>query len=312
MHSFDRPFFKRLRPNDTPQNGNKQGGFILTRELEQFLPKIEMPTDANPAPGVTIRAALFDDAAFMGIVDARYHYQSWGNNKVEPRITRNLGAIRNLSKGDDFLLMERSLSDPLFYRLTLLRAGTAAHKALEGKVGTRRWGAVDPKDPPLGEHEIAASEKEQEQHETLPLELFDNDAALTESKTKRVARSRAFSRRLLPIYDFRCAVCGNGHAGENSWEVEAAHIVPRGMKGADDARNGLALCRSHHWAFDQGLFGIRPDLTVVVRSEAASDARNSHLLPFNGKKISTPAATAPQPAAEALVWHLENVAKIKD
>lgn len=310
MEEFDRPFFKRLARNDTPENRNNQGGFILTRELERFFPGIEKPTPGNPAPGIKIRAALFDGATNMGIVETRYHYQSWRGKRIEPRITGALGPIRNLSRGDDFLLMERSLSDALFYRLTLHRAGTVGHQVLETAVGTRRWGPLTPSDPPLEEQEIATSEEEQETHEALPLNLFDNDAALNETQVKRVARSRAFSRRLLPIYDFRCAVCGNGHAGEKAWEVEAAHIVPRGLKGADDARNGLALCRSHHWAFDQGLFGIRPDLTIVLRSSAAAEARNAHLLSFSGRKIATPASTDPQPAAEALAWHLKNVAQI--
>ena len=28
--------------------------------------------------------------------------------------------------------------------------------------------------------------------------------------------------------------------------------------------SGLELCRLHHWTFDQGLVGIRPDATVEV------------------------------------------------
>jgi hypothetical protein len=35
---------------------------------------------------------------------------------------------------------------------------------------------------------------------------------------------------------------------------QAAHIVPKNKNGTDDPRNGLTLCRAHHWAFDAGLF----------------------------------------------------------
>ncbi len=35
-------------------------------------------------------------------------------------------------------------------------------------------------------------------------------------------------------------------------EARAAHIKPRAMLGADDVRNGPALCLDHHWAWDQG------------------------------------------------------------
>lgn len=311
MYDFDDPFFKRLRKNDTPENRNKQGGFVLVRALERFFPELDKPSASNTSPETAIRAALFDGTNAIGIVDTKYKYESWGGKRKEPRITGNLGSIRNLAKADDFLVMERSLSDPFFYRLTLHRAGTLGYKALLASVGTRRWGAVDIKQPPLGEQEVADSVVEQRTHENLPLQLFDNDAAMTESRVKKIARSRAFSRRLLPIYDYRCAVCGNGHAGDKTWEVDAAHIVPRGLKGADDARNGLVLCKSHHWAFDQGLFGVRPDMTIVLRESAARDARNAHLLAFDGKEIEKPKQTDPQPAAEALAWHLKHIAKIK-
>ncbi len=311
MHEFDRPFFKELTPNDTPETGAKIYGVRLAKELEPFFPKLPDPTDEEPAPGITIRAALFDGNAAVGVVDTRYHYQSWGNTRSpEPRITGKLGPIRSIAKGGDLLLMERSLLDPLFFRLTLHRAGTPGYSAIKSAVGSRTSGPVDVAAPPVAEEDVIESEEQQREQETLPLELFDNDAALNESRVKRIARSKAFSRRLLPIYDYKCAVCKKGHASEKSWEVEAAHIVPRNLKGADDARNGLVLCKSHHWAFDQGLFGIRPDMKIALRPSAACDARNAHLLAFDGQEIERPKQTDPHPAAEALAWHLKNIAQI--
>lgn len=32
-------------------------------------------------------------------------------------------------------------------------------------------------------------------------------------------------------------------------------------------RNGLALCKIHHSAYDHGILGIRPDLVVEVRAD---------------------------------------------
>ncbi len=199
------------------------------------------------------------------------------------------------------------LTDPLFYRLTLHRAGTPGYADMLSAAGARRWGAVDARDTPVKEAEIVSAEQDQETRELSPLELFDNDAALTETRVMRIARSKAFSRRVLPVYDFRCAVCGTGHAGEKAWEAEAAHIVPRGVKGADDARNGLALCRSHHWAFDQGLFGILPDRKITVHPSAAADIRNAHLVAFDGQNIREPNNPSLRPDAQALAWHLKNV-----
>lgn len=221
---------------------------------------------------------------------------------------RSLGPLRNVASADDFLIIERSLSDPDFYRLTLHRSGTPAFKALNAQTIGRRWGPVDIKDSPVPETEIITSLVEQQTHEAAPLYLFDNNAALQETRTKRIARSQAFSRRVLPIYEFRCAVCGHAHAaGNGSTEAEAAHIVPRGLKGADDARNGIALCRSHHWAFDKGLFGVQPDRRIILRPEATAEARNAHLLSHAGSSIREPMIAALRPAPNALEWHLRNI-----
>lgn len=312
MHDFDRPLFKRLAHNDTGAAAGHQGGVVIPKDMDRYFPQLSgAVTFANPTIDKHIRAALFVGSLQVGLVETRYQYQTWGGARSpERRLTGELGPLRNVAAADDFMIIERSLSDPDFYRLTLHRAGTAAFAALVAKVGARRWGPVDIRDIPVPETDIVASLAEQQTHEAAPLNLFDNTAALQETRTKRIARSQAFSRRLLPLYEHRCAVCGSAHGAANgTTEAEAAHIVPRGLKGADDARNGLALCRSHHWAFDRGLFGIRPNRRVVVRPAAAADARNSHLVPYDGQLIRNPANAALQPALNALAWHLANIVK---
>lgn len=312
MHQFDRPLFKRLAHNDTGAAAGHQGGVLIPKDMDRYFPQLSgAATPANPTVDKHIRAALFVDSLHVGLVETRYQYQTWGGARPpERRLTGELGPLRNVAAAHDFMIIERSLSDPDFYRLTLHRAGTPAFTALVAKVGARRWGPIDIRDIPVPETDIVSSLAEQQTHEAAPLDLFDNTAALQETRTKRIARSQAFSRRLLPLYEHRCAVCGNAHGATNgATEAEAAHIVPRGLRGADDARNGLALCRSHHWAFDRGLFGIGPDRRVVVRAAAAADARNGHLAPFNGQLIRSPTNAALQPALTALAWHLANIVK---
>jgi putative restriction endonuclease len=81
------------------------------------------------------------------------------------------------------------------------------------------------------------------------------------------ARDAAFSRRIKEQYDYTCAICGTRRlTPDENPEVEAAHIVPRAEGGPDDLRNGLALCKLHHWAFDCGWIAIDDDLGVVVNS----------------------------------------------
>ena len=53
-------------------------------------------------------------------------------------------------------------------------------------------------------------------------------------------------------------------------EAEAAHIIGKDVLGTDDPRNGLALSRTAHWAFDHGLFTISPEYELIVHKEAKS------------------------------------------
>ena len=310
MHDFDRPLFKKLANNDTGAAAGHQGGIVITTDMAVYFPQLTVPTSSlSPTVDIGVRAALFLENVQVGLVDTRYQYQTWGGTRLERRLTSNLGAIRRAASKHDYLIIERSLSDPNFYRLTLLRKGTQEFKAFAAKVGSRNWGPVDLSDTPVAETQIISFEKMQESRELSPFNMFDSSAVLRDSRVARIARSAAFKRRLLPLYDYRCAICGLSHAGKSGhWEAEAAHIVPRSLKGADDARNGLVLCKSHHWAFDSGLFGIASNRTVVLQPAAAAEPRNAHLLPFQGKPITGPSITSFEPSPDALAWHRENVA----
>lgn len=65
-------------------------------------------------------------------------------------------------------------------------------------------------------------------------------------------------------YTTRCAVCSLGH----SQLLDAAHIVPdRDELGVASVRNGLALCKIHHAAFDAHILGVRPDHVIEIRQD---------------------------------------------
>ncbi len=73
-----------------------------------------------------------------------------------------------------------------------------------------------------------------------------------------------FRATVLRAYDTRCAVCALRHRQL----LDAAHIVPdRAEAGIAAVRNGLALCKIHHAAYDCHVLGIRPDLVVEIRAD---------------------------------------------
>ena len=74
---------------------------------------------------------------------------------------------------------------------------------------------------------------------------------------------RAFRERVLDAYRNQCAFCRFRHAEL----LDAAHIVPDAEQGEPTVRNGLALCKLHHAAFDRYFVGVRPDYVVEVRPD---------------------------------------------
>ncbi|MCA9976557.1 MAG: HNH endonuclease, partial [Anaerolineales bacterium] len=80
------------------------------------------------------------------------------------------------------------------------------------------------------------------------------------------------------------------------------------QNGTDDPRNGLALCHTHHWAFDAGIFALSDDYAILLGSAVqGSDSKNFSLLEMEGKTILLPTNEILQPHTDAIKWHRENI-----
>lgn len=88
------------------------------------------------------------------------------------------------------------------------------------------------------------------------------------TQTRRRLHQPVFRAAVMRAYGTRCSVCALGH-GEL---LDAAHIVADADPGGIAAvRNGLALCKLHHAAFDADILGIRPDLVVSIRGDLLAE-----------------------------------------
>lgn len=98
-----------------------------------------------------------------------------------------------------------------------------------------------------------------------PDQVDDQDTRnYVERMTKQRLHQRVFRSQVLLAYEGRCAICMIKHAAL----LDAAHIVADGRpNGQPVVPNGLSLCKIHHAAFDAGILGIRPDLTLHVRAD---------------------------------------------
>jgi len=86
--------------------------------------------------------------------------------------------------------------------------------------------------------------------------------------------------------------------------VDGAHIVPRSQSNNDDPRNGLALCKTHHWMYDQYLLTVTPSCKVQLSSWLKKQDNDvGNLWDFHGEEILYPTSENYQPAKEALQNH---------
>lgn len=129
------------------------------------------------------------------------------------------------------------------------------------------------------------------------------------SESENPVRKRGFRLAIMRIYEYTCAVCQLHILTLDGQSVtEAAHIIPHKKSNNNDVRNGISLCRLHHWAFDRFLFSIDKSYKIIV-SELFSEQGPSEfqLSTLDGKDILLPNREELYPAQEALAWHREEV-----
>ena len=120
-------------------------------------------------------------------------------------------------------------------------------------------------------------------------------------------RSAGFRKAIMKIYEYKCAVCGlDIRTASGASITDAAHIIPFSVSYNDDVRNGLSLCKSHHWAFDARLFSLNETYHVIVPPVSHEHEPTERMLrELRDKRIWTPTGEQHRPHQEALAWHRE-------
>jgi putative restriction endonuclease len=115
-----------------------------------------------------------------------------------------------------------------------------------------------------------------------------------------------FQRDVRAAYGRRCALCGQGLITPSDFpEVEAAPIVPRKERGTNDPRNGVCLCRSHHWALDRHLWSINRDYRIIVPSRVGAIEENAPPRVFSDRLLRLADNQEIRPAIPAIEYHLD-------
>ncbi|OYD26039.1 HNH endonuclease [Oceanimonas baumannii] len=189
-----------------------------------------------------------------------------------------------------------------------LRIVTLSKESIENTGEIKRFGILSHHNP-FTIKDLNVVKHQREELQTQPFQKQDFNREKVTSTSTTNARSKDFSEAVNVQYNYKCALCGEGlcsPAGSNN-EVEAAHIIPVASNGPDDVRNGLTLCRKHHWAFDRGMWGLTDTLTVTVPASVQALPQNDQLTAFDGKKIYQPKDISLQPHIDAIRWHRDNI-----
>jgi putative restriction endonuclease len=128
-------------------------------------------------------------------------------------------------------------------------------------------------------------------------------------ETMRAYRDAKFRPAVLRAYSYRCAVCQCALK-----LVDAAHIIPvADPQSTDDITNGLALCRLHHGAFDNGLIGVQSNYRLVVNraqeqhlSELGLDTGIDRFRSQLPEQIAVPASIEARPDPRKLLIGLRS------
>ncbi|MFN3590956.1 MAG: HNH endonuclease [Thermaurantiacus sp.] len=290
---WEEPVYKMLTRNDSGQRAGHQAGFLVPKDIAHIFPASE----------VRFTAILRIGDGIFGVARPRFQTQTWGGTRPGERRITDLGAWDRETAAGDVVLIERSVTTDLLYRITLLRQGSAEHDLFR-PIFRERWGRLSSTVPKVSYDEIRNAEQEIVQSAILPFNAIEQRSGVR--FTRRLARARAFARIVLGNYR-DCAMCGGALAlDDRIAELEAAHIIPVAAGGTDDPRNGIGLCRAHHWAFDRGFLSVSPDRAVLV-ADAAVSTRLFPLLALRDRVILEPADPRIAPHPDALAWHRNEV-----
>jgi putative restriction endonuclease len=118
-------------------------------------------------------------------------------------------------------------------------------------------------------------------------------------------RSKAFRGVIMNLYNFTCVACRLRIITlDGKTAVDAAHIIPFEISRDDGIGNGLALCKLHHWAFDNGLISLDDEYKLIVSSAFEESGQESFLLrKLRDKTILLPKQKPFFPSLYSVHWH---------
>jgi putative restriction endonuclease len=143
--------------------------------------------------------------------------------------------------------------------------------------------------------------------EAPPEDIVAADATrFVPSEKSKKKRDAKFSVRVLPAYDYTCALTRYRMIAVNgTTALDAAHIHSFKLGGECHPTNGIALSKTAHWLFDRGFWSISDDYRVIVSNNHFDECGDASLLLKRraGTELLLPRDRHYWPARQNLAWH---------
>jgi putative restriction endonuclease len=121
---------------------------------------------------------------------------------------------------------------------------------------------------------------------------------------KKSERSRKFVEEVLDAYERKCAICSQSiRIGETLIGIDACHIKPIQHFGLDSIRNGIALCKIHHWGLDRGAISISKEMNLKVSKKLNGNKLDDFFTNFEEKQIFIPRYSEFQLDVNNVLYH---------
>ena len=142
-----------------------------------------------------------------------------------------------------------------------------------------------------------------------PADIIAADATrFLASDSEEKKRDAKFSVRVLPAYDFTCALTGYRMLAINGFcPHDAAHIHQFTRGGSCHPTNGITLSKTAHWLFDHGYWSLDDNCCVLVATQKFDESGEAAVLlkPRATTRILLPVNSLFHPDRACLRWHRE-------
>lgn len=144
------------------------------------------------------------------------------------------------------------------------------------------------------------------------IRTFEPEIETEELQIIRYKRDPDFRKKILSIYNNQCVYCGlRLQLNHRYVPMEAAHIMAKSNGGPCIEQNGIALCPTHHYTFDRGIWTLGTDHIIKLSPKVVFEDKSKIFFKnYEGNSIKESITNIDLlPAQNFLTWHEKNIFK---